>query len=93
MKTLQEIGVKNIPQTKNYENNLERYGDNSDSCICCGRPTSEEFFINTVEGPEAIKADVTEQDLEALGLYTQGMFPVGAVCAKKFGKEYIIKNK
>jgi len=92
MKTLQEIGIKDIPTSASYEKNLEKYGWRDDTCICCGKPTSGKLFINTVEGPEAVKADVTEEDLEALGLYTQGVFPIGSACAKKVGKAYLIKR-
>jgi len=92
MKTLQEIGIKDIPQAASYERNLEKYGFRDDTCICCGRPTSSKLFIQTVDGPDMIKANVTEEDLEALDLYPQGMFPIGSVCAKKVGKKYLIKG-
>lgn len=26
-------------RTKQYENNIERYGEYSDTCICCGKRT------------------------------------------------------
>jgi len=92
MKTLAEIGMIEIPESPKREQNLEREGDYSDSCICCGKRTKGKYYFNTVEGPDAIKADVTDEDLKELGLHSQGIMYVGPECRKRFPKGYIITN-
>jgi len=93
MKTLEEIGAIEFNQTEAYYDNVEKYGYDEDLCICCGKKTKSRYFVNTIEGPEAIKADVTTEDLDALGLYSQGMFPIGSTCLKRMEKSYIIDTQ
>lgn len=93
MKTLKEIGEIEIPESTQLEKNLDRYGNKSNSCICCGKPTNQRYWINTVEGPGAIKSNVTDEDLEGLGLHSQGSFPIGSECRKRLPKDYVIDTE
>lgn len=92
MSEIKNLGVLEIPMTATRERNLNTYGDTENSCICCGKPTDAKLFINTIEGPDAVFSHITEQDMAAHGKYTQGWFPVGSDCAKKFPKGYVSKS-
>ena len=89
MSEIKNLGIINIPMTSSREKNLNTFGDLESSCICCGKPTNEKLFINTVEGPDAVFSHITEKDMAAHDLYPQGWFPVGPNCAKKFPKGYV----
>ena len=91
-KILEQIGIEEIPWSDKREDNLERYGDDINSCLICGKPIKTiKYWLNTVEGPDMIYNDVTDEDLEANGLTSQGAFPIGRSCKKKLPKGYITK--
>ena len=89
MSEIKNLGIINIPMTSSREKNLNTFGDLESSCICCGKPTNEKLFINTVEGPDAVFSHITEKDMADHDLYPQGWFPVGSDCALKFPKGYV----
>ena len=70
---------------KKYANE-ERLGSHSNSCICCGLLTAEKFFIHATTDWVAI--DEIDADKVA---NSQGFFPIGPECAKKFPKEFIFQ--
>lgn len=73
---MKSILLENI-RSKHYDNNIERYGEWSDTCICCGKRTVEKYLIQlTIDG---LLVDV-ENEIED----SQGFFPIGNVCLKKF---------
>ena len=75
--------------TERYESNIEKYGFGDYTCSCCGKPMKKiEFGVYTVEGPEVVQADITDEDMESQGIYSQGMFILGPECVKKYPKEY-----
>lgn len=86
---LKNLGIIEIPMTNSRQKNLDTFGDLQSSCICCGKPTNQKLWINTVEGPDAVFSHITEEDMAAHDKYTQGCFPVGPDCAKKFPKGYV----
>ena len=89
MKSMNELGIINIPMVDARAERLEKNGEFGHECIVCGKPTNETLWISTVEGPDAIYSNVSEEDLADHGLYSQGAFPIGIVCAKKFPKGYV----
>ena len=71
------------------EANEDKYGNNSDACACCGKPTSENLFIHASTHWVAVNS--VNEDLSELNMESQGFFPIGSNCAKKFPKEFIFK--
>lgn len=67
-------------RTSRYEANIERLGEHSDTCIACGQRTAEKGFLQlTTSG---FLVDETEKEVED----SQGLFPVGSECLKRFHK-------
>jgi len=61
MKTLDFI------QTENFEKNIDRYGFNINTCECCGKQLkNKKWGVNTIEGPEVIEANITDEELTEL---------------------------
>ena len=81
MKTINriiEIELSEV-QSPEYDNNIERYGDHSDTCLICGKRTlnkNPKYVHYTKNGTIISYAgdDLVE---------SQGFFPVGKECAKK----------
>lgn len=73
-----------IPQSPRYENNIDRLGEHSNTCVCCGLRTAEKNFIHATTDWLAID----EKD-SANVENSQGFFPIGPECAKKLPKEFI----
>ena len=71
------------------EANIEKYGDEGNSCECCGKPLKEKrFYVNTIEGPDVVLPHTTEEEMAANGYETQGIFYLGSACIKKYPKEF-----
>lgn len=66
-------------RTASYDRNVERLGEWSDTCICCGQRTAQKNLIQLTIDGNLIDA-VEEVD------NTQGFFPIGAECLKRFNK-------
>ena len=69
----------NTLRSLQYEANIERLGDHSNTCICCGKRTAEKDFIQMTTSGTLIDS-VTEVK------NSQGFFPIGPECLKKFNK-------
>ncbi len=69
------------------DKNIERYGYTSQSCEVCGKPTHEAAYIHYTTVGDIVNTD--EEDLSAYGYQSQGFFPIGSECAKKYPKEFI----
>jgi hypothetical protein len=74
-----EIPLQDI-QSVNYEKNIEQFGDDSNSCICCGKriknyPNCK--FIHLLTNGNIVS--YSGDDIED----SQGFFPIGNDCAKK----------
>ena len=80
-----------IPESSKKEANEEKYGLTSKSCVCCGKPTAEKLSIHASTFWVAVNTD--SEDLSSIGHESQGMFPIGCECAKKFPKEFIFNLK
>lgn len=92
--TVEDLEIVDFVETDSRYDNLEKYGDMENSCICCGKPIkNQKFWINTIEGPSPVHKDVTEEDMERFGYYPQGMFPIGPECKNKYPKSHIIINE
>jgi len=70
-------------RSENYDGNIERYGDHSNTCFLCGKRTASNLYVHyTWNGYLTDNIDHPE---------SQGWFVVGSDCAKKLPKTYIIK--
>jgi hypothetical protein len=80
MNTVQKIIQIPIGEirSKQYENNIDKYGDHSDTCFICGKriKTINKKYVQYLTTGEIIS---TDQEVEN----SQGFFPVGIDCAKK----------
>ena len=89
---MKELKPIEFVMTSKFEDNIERYGYNDNTCECCGKPIKNiQFAVFTIEGPEVVLADVTDEDLTEQGLYSQGMYNIGPECIKRYPKEYRVK--
>jgi hypothetical protein len=79
-------------QSDKFDDNIEKYGYNDNTCECCGKQLkNKNNAIQTLEGPRVILAKVTNKEIEDAGLNQQGLFILGSDCIKKYPKEYRIK--
>ena len=69
----------NTLRSLRYEANIERLGDHSNTCICCGKRTAEKDFIQMTTSGTLIDSTTEVDD-------SQGFFPIGPECLKKFNK-------
>lgn len=75
-----------IYESPKKESNEERLGLHTDSCVCCGLRTAEKLFIHA--NTDWLAVDVKEEcEIDN----SQGFFPIGPECAKRFPKEFIFK--
>jgi len=77
-----------LPESKKKESNLEKYGDHSNSCLVCGKPTSGKYWVEMSTDWVCVKN--TEQKCFQ---ETQGSFPIGSECRKRFEPGYIKEIK
>lgn len=73
-----------LPQSENYAANIKRYGEHSDSCICCGKriQSPKQYVHMSTDWVMKHVEDADESD-------SQGLFPVGPECSKKIANEYL----
>lgn len=74
-----EIPLEEL-QSPNYEANIERYGDHSDTCFICGKRIKnmeKAKFVHYLTNGNIVSHG--GDDIEN----SQGFFPVGNDCAKK----------
>lgn len=78
---------KTIPAVyaKDREKNEERHGIFGNTCFCCGRPTAEKQFVHLLTSGDVIN---TTEEVEN----SQGFFPIGPECAKKYPKEFVFED-
>lgn len=74
-------------RSEKYDDNVERYGNNSRTCECCGKQTAENLFVHLCTSFEITTS--AKDDLSAYDRESQGFFPIGRECAKKFPKQFI----
>lgn len=76
-------------QTASFERNIEKYGWNDNTCECCGKPLeNKDWAVNTIEGPFVVEAHITDEQMEAEGFCSQGIFYLGSSCIKKYPKAF-----
>lgn len=80
-----------LPESPDKNSNLERFGDHSNSCICCGkRIKSPTKYVHMNTDWMVVRADIEDIECEAItGAPSQGAFPIGNDCAKKLNKNYL----
>jgi hypothetical protein len=85
MRTVNTMKLELI-QSKNYEKNIDIYGDNSNSCIICGKQIKEvSKYVHLLTTGEIVSSDENFQD-------SQGYFPIGNNCASKIHMRGFIFN-
>lgn len=62
---------------------MEKYHNASNLCFCCGKPTTESLFVHLL-----VTGELTS-DRNYDGEDSQGAFPIGVTCAKKYPKAFI----
>lgn len=87
-KTPKEVEIYESPKK---EANEERYGNDSDSCVCCAKRTVGKYWIHANTNWRAI--DTEETDNLPSGMESQGFFPVGPSCKKKFPPSFIFESE
>ena len=79
-----------LKQSKNYERNIDLYGDHLDTCLICGKRTSKnDYVIHMADNWKMCNLPTDEGFPEDID--SQGFWTVGNDCAKKFPKEFIFK--
>ena len=74
-----EIPLEEI-QSENYYQNIEKFGDDSNTCICCGKRIKtypDCKFVHYLTNGNIVS--YSGDDIEN----SQGFFPIGNDCAKK----------
>jgi len=95
MKKAPHNSTKELYESPRKEQNIDKYGDDSSSCICCGRPMAAGpcLWVRMNEAWEAVRADIHEDDFKTkTGTESQGGFPIGSECAKRM-TGYTIKGE
>lgn len=84
--------IKTVPilRSSQYENNITRLGEHSDTCICCGKRTATNLTVHLTTDFEIV--NTTKEDLSEIDTISQGFFNIGKECAKKFPSEFIFKS-
>jgi hypothetical protein len=83
------IDLEKVRSAK-YEENIERYGEHANTCFLCGKQTAEKLHVNCSTDGFLIPFGADDTDLWLRGIESQGYFPVGAECAKKAGRNYVV---
>lgn len=86
---MKKIKLENI-RTKSYQSTIDRLGEWADTCIVCGQRIAMKGDIQYTTSGFLIDEREEVED-------TQGFFPIGAECLKKFNRlaaeeEPIVKN-
>lgn len=66
-------------RSSRYDSNIERLGEWSNTCIVCGRRTAERDHIQMTTSCILTNDETEVED-------SQGLFPIGPECLKKFNK-------
>jgi len=83
-----------LEQSEEYYNNIKRYGEGLNTCICCGKRIKDiKYFVHLNTDLQILHTSILEEDaLQKTGCESQGLFPIGSECKNKVGKEYLILN-
>ena len=82
-----EIKTTPYVQSSKYDQNIEKYGNFGNTCFCCGKPTAKKQFVHYTTSGDLV--NTSEEDLSSIDRESQGFFPIGSECAKKYKKEFI----
>ena len=75
-----EINLESV-RSKNYDANLERLGEHSNTCFICGKRTASDAYVHyTTDG------NLTNNPEHA---DSQGLYSVGSECLKKLPTDFI----
>ena len=68
--------------SKDYDKNIERFGDDGTNCFLCGKKTNEKYFVHYTTDGNLVTYKSNPEN-------SQGVFPIGPICKKKLPKEFI----
>lgn len=71
-------------QSPKYDDNIEKYGDNANTCIMCGKRIKNIDDANYVHMLTSYEIIASFEDHK----HSQGCFPIGSDCAKKLSSEF-----
>ena len=74
------------------ERNIDKFGERSDMCECCGKPMlkNESLMVHmNTDWKIMDNSIVTDSDAEKHGFQSQGYFKIGNSCAKKHPENFI----
>lgn len=80
-----------ILRSNDYDKNKRLYGDRSNSCFHCMRTTAEEYFVHMLV--TGLLTDNMKEPSEGDGGDSQGFFPIGPECMKKYPKQFIFTKE
>jgi hypothetical protein len=78
--------TKELYESPIRERNLDKYGEITNQCICCGKPMKEgeKLYVHMNTDWMAVCPTIDENEcFELTGADSQGCFPIGNDCAKK----------
>lgn len=75
-----EIKYDDVISSKYYDN-IDKYGDHSNTCFICGKRTSKNKWVHYTT-----RGNLTNNPNHE---HSQGYFPIGSECAKKLPKSFI----
>ena len=87
LKLLEAMETTPLIQSSKYDQNIEIYGDHSNTCFCCGKRTAQKQFVHYTTSGDLVNTE--QEDLSSIDRESQGFFPIGSECAKKYKKEFI----
>lgn len=80
------MNTKTLYESPVRERNIDKYGEMTNQCICCGKPMKdgEKLHVHMNSDWVAVNPTIPEEKcLELTGAESQGCFPIGNDCAKK----------
>ena len=84
-----EFKTMEIYESPKKQQNEEKYGINENSCECCMKPIQNiKYWIHMTTSYKACNT-IDEDILKQNGTESQGFFPIGNNCAKRFKKEFL----
>lgn len=82
MNTLKKIELKRAAR---YDANIETFGEHSNTCCVCGRTTAQKLHVHM-----CTSGNIWNTILEE-GFESQGAFPIGPECAKRYPREFVFE--
>lgn len=92
---LEQVEIKlehDLYESPMKEQNIDKYGERSNMCECCGKPMleTESKMVHMNTDWKAMHISIPDESTaEKHGFQSQGFFKIGNSCAKKMPKQFI----